>query len=71
MKYLNMITNKSGIKVGLINKIIEKFDNDIQRCMSFDFCMQTFRSMPDTVMSYNNNILLADIKDLFIIQLSN
>lgn len=29
MKYLNMITNKSGIKVGLINQIIEKFDNDI------------------------------------------
>lgn len=27
--------------------------------------------MADTVMSYNNNILLADIKDLFIIQLSN
>lgn len=45
MKYLNMITNKSGIKVGLINQIIEKFDNDIQRCMSFDFCMQTFRSV--------------------------
>lgn len=29
MKYFNMIINKSGIKVGLINKIIEKFDNDI------------------------------------------
>lgn len=29
MKYFNMIKNKSGIKVGLINKIIKKFDNDI------------------------------------------
>lgn len=29
MKYFNMIINKSGIKVGLINKIIKKFDNDI------------------------------------------
>lgn len=29
MKYFNMIINKSGIKVGLINQIIEKFDNDI------------------------------------------
>lgn len=35
MKYLNMIKNKSGIKVGLINKIIKKFDNDIQMCMIF------------------------------------
>lgn len=45
MKYFNMIKNESGIKVGLINKIIKKFDNDIQLCMSFDFCMQTFRSV--------------------------
>lgn len=29
MKYFNMIKNKLGIKVGLINQIIEKFDNDI------------------------------------------
>lgn len=29
MKYFNMIINKLGIKVGLINKIIEKFDDDI------------------------------------------